>query len=502
MAVGIADRGLPLDDPRVPWALPVLLGGGAILGGLIAGTLTANGHGITVFAVALLAFPVVLWRKPALGPVVLVVMAAAIEQYQYMVGTHAGAFTSRVPLFSGLAGHLNPADVLLIGLTLIWLLKVAGGDAAAWPRTALSRAVLTLMGAVAIGLVIGKLHHGDTRTALLEVRPYVYMTLTFALTVGFIATRSAIRAILWGLVLVSAFKAALGIRIFISVRHMQPRPEAVLGHEEAFFFGLYVLLTLGLWVFDLPGRLRTTATALLPLVVVGDLVNSRRTAWLILAGGAVVMLVIGMVTQPNRRRVLGGSLVVVAFGAAIYLPVYWDRTGSLGQPARAVHSFVSPDPRDESSDLYRREENANLKYNIRASRPLGMGFGVKINYVYPIADLTATNALIAYIPHNGVLYIIMRMGVFGGIAFWSLIAIAIVNACRLAKHHDRELAFLGALIACALIAYLLQGYNDQGFFFYRIAFVVGAMLGLLEVGARLAAAPPKHPDHAEHAVNA
>jgi hypothetical protein len=292
---------------------------------------------------------------------------------------------------------------------------------------------------------------------------------------------------MWGLVLGSGFKAAQGVVIFVHTRHLDPRPEAVLGHEEAFFFGLFVFLTLGLWLFGARGALRATATVLLPLVVVADLVNSRRTAWLVLGAGVLVFAVVGVVAVPARRKTVAGCAVVGALFAVVYLPAFWNHTGSLGQPARAVHSIVSPDSRDAASNLYRVQENANLKLNIRRSHLLGKGFGVPIDYALPIVNISSIDPLIAYIPHNGVLYVIMRMGVLGGIAFWSMIAIGIIMGCRLARSRDRDLALVGILVVCGLVAYAIQGYNDQGFFFYRIALVTGTLLGLGDAAGRLAA---------------
>jgi hypothetical protein len=78
----------------------------------------------------------------------------------------------------------------------------------------------------------------------------------------------------------------------------------------------------------------------------------------------------------------------------------------------------------------------------------------------------------------------MRLGIFGAIAFWSVIGIGIVTACRLARAKDRELALFGALTVAALLGYVFMGYNDQGFFFYRIAFVIGALLGIADFGLR------------------
>jgi O-antigen ligase len=77
------------------------------------------------------------------------------------------------------------------------------------------------------------------------------------------------------------------------------------------------------------------------------------------------------------------------------------------------------------------------------------------------------------------------MGILGGIAFWCLLAAAIITGCRLARSADRGLAFVGALLACAIVGYACQGAVDQGFFSYRIAFVVGTLLGLAEAASRV-----------------
>jgi O-antigen ligase len=151
---------------------------------------------------------------------------------------------------------------------------------------------------------------------------------------------------------------------------------------------------------------------------------------------------------------------------------------------------IKPDPRDASSDLYRVQEDANLKLNMREGKPLGRGFGVPIDYALPIQDISSIDPLIKYIPHNGILYILMRMGYLGGVAFWSMIGIAIITACRLARSRDRELAMVGAVTAALVVAYVFEGATDQGFFFYRIAFVVGTMLGLCEAARAMDGTEP------------
>ncbi len=472
--------------PRLRLLLGVI--GGTLLAGVAGGLAVSSGHAVYVLAFAAVLLPVAIARRPDLGPVVILFSALAIEQTPIVTGGSLGSLTSRVPLFAGLgASHLAPADFLFASIFVIWLTRVARPTAYR-PRSAMGKSLLALEAAALVGLVVGFLHHGDLRIEFLEVRPYVYLGATYFLASRLGTSERAIRTALWAVVLATGLKSLQGIGVFFQVRGNPDRPESVLAHEEALFMGLFILIVLALWLFEVRGPLRTTATCLLPFVIACDLVNTRRTAFAILGFGFVTLIVLAYVRLPTRRQLMGRLLLALLCFCAVYMPVFWNRTGALGQPARAVHSLISPDPRDASSDLYRVQEDANLKYNIARSGPLGMGFGVPIDYALPIVDISNIDPFIVYIPHDGLLYIVMRMGVFGGIAFWSVLAAGILGACRLLRSRNREIAAFGAIVVVMLVAYVLEGYKDQGFYLFRVAIVVGTMLGLMQATLRREAA--------------
>jgi hypothetical protein len=462
-----------------------LIGGLVLV--LVVGQLVTGNKSPLVWALALVLLPFLFLQRPQLGPPVLLVAALSIEQFGYAVGPQAGAITSNIPLFHGIGSfHVNAADLLLLMLLAVAASKRRTGEARPWPKTPLAKSIYVVFGFVVLGVLVGKMHGGQVRYAFTETRPYVYLMLTFVLAYSLLTTRWAIRALFWALVVTEALKSLQGVFLFSEVRHYAIRPDAVLGHEEGVFFGLFVLMVMALWIFDVPmGRLRKTATWLTPLVLAADLANTRRAAWLVLAGGLITLLAVAYRTLPERRRLIGKLAIAIGIGLMVYLPAYWNKSGGLAQPARAIHSVIKPSTRDASSDLYRIQEDANLKVNIREGKLLGRGFGVPIDYVLPIQDISSIDPLIKYIPHNGILYVLMRMGLLGGIAFWSMLGIAIIGACRLARSADRELAMIGALTAALVVAYTFEGATDQGFFFYRIAFVVGTMLGVCEAARAL-----------------
>src|SRR5207302_6218707 len=99
--------------------LGAFLAGGSLLGGLLAGELVASGHSYTVIGLSAAILPVLLWKRPDYGPIVLLDGGLTIEQFGYTVGPRSGAATAKIPLFHGTGGlHVNPADTplaLLLG---------------------------------------------------------------------------------------------------------------------------------------------------------------------------------------------------------------------------------------------------------------------------------------------------------------------------------------------------------------------------------------------------
>jgi hypothetical protein len=427
--------------------------------------------------------PVALWKRPYIAPALLLGAAVLVEAGPAV--PHI-PLTDGIPMFQGVGpGHLEGADLLLLVVLFIYLAKGRGWETRLIPRTHVSLAVGAALGCAVLAIVVGHAHQGSLRTGLMQARPWVYLAATYFLTSAFVRDRRAIRALLWTFVGTVAFKALQGIYVWGTNRHMVPKPGSYISHEASYFLVIFVILVAALWLFGQKGRLRTWATWLLPVVAFAIVVNNRRAAWEMLGVGLLCFAIIAYKALPIRRVVLGKAIAALVLSSAVYFPVMWNSTSGLASPARAIKSQVNPTYRDASSDVYRVQENANLALNIKQNAPLGRGYGVKIDYALPIADISRDDAIIAYIPHNQVLYVLMSMGVLGGVAVWFLIGAGMISGSRLAMAPDHEVAVIGMLVACALVAYAVMGAEDLGFFFYRVAFITGTLLGLAEAARRL-----------------
>jgi hypothetical protein len=470
------------DTPTRKLVIGLIAGG--LLIGAAAGYMATTGSFARVLSLAVILLPVVLWKRPYLAPAVLLGAAVLIEQDAQ--SPHI-PITGRIPMFQGVGpGHLEGADILILIVVFIYLRKGKEWGPRWYPRSHVSVAIRAILGCVLLAIVVGHMHGGNLRTALMEARPWVYLAATYFLTSVFVRDHRAIRGVLWAFVLAVGFKALQCIYVWLKNHSMQPKPEAYISHEASYFFVIFVILVLALWLFDQKGRLRTWATWLTPVVFFAIIANDRRAAWELLGGGLLCFGVVAYKAMPIRRQLLGKATVGLVLLSAVYFPVMWSSGSSLAAPARAIKSQIKPSARDASSDSYRIQENANLELNIKQSGPLGKGLGVKIDYALPITDLSSIDAMIPYVPHNDVLGVLMTMGVLGGVAVWFLIGAGIISGSRLATTQDRELAVVGIVVACAMVAYALIGAVDVGFFFYRIAFITGTLLGLAEAARRLA----------------
>lgn len=485
---------------RPSWRVTTGVVIGAVVFGAIGGLLATRGHAVDVVALASLLLPLLVWQRPHLGPVIIMLSGLLIEQFplDLVSGSHVMnvPLTNSIPIFTGLSStHLEPADLLFFSTLLVYLLKSRASRTHWHPRGPLAMAMAGVFGCMILGLAIGVAHHGSVRESLQECRPVVYMISAYLITACMIRTRSAIHAMLWALTAAEAFKSVQGVIVWIATRNFKPEPQNILGHEESMMFTLFLLMVTALWIYGLKSRLRAVSTSLVPLVLFTDVINDRRVAYLILGAGLAVLGLVAYQALPWRRPLLFKIAGVIALVLAIYLPAFWnDTSGTLGKPATAISSqFGKADPRDALSDDYRIQEDANLELNIKAGKLLGLGYGRQIDYSLPMPGLVVgVDASILYIPHNGVLYEMMRLGILGGVAFWMLLAAGIISGSRLARAPDPQLAAIGAIAAALTVGWAFMAAEDMGFDFDRVMIVMGCVLGLTEAARHIQLSTLRH----------
>lgn len=474
------------------------LGGAAVLAAIVAAVFAGLGN-IFLPLVVLAAFvlPILLWRFPRIV-LYFVLASVCLFELAQMAGPDGGAYadslTDRIPVFWNINtilqiyGHtdfkgipLNLLEVLLLLSGLCALVRSAYTKTADFRLGPLLWPIGVYTAFVLAAWVNGMATGGDFKISLQEIRSQLYFGLTYLLAYNMIRDRKQLEAALWVVVLCIGLKGILyTFRRYVTL-HGLPLPDQGIGsHEEAFFFDVFIVLLLAFSVCGTFPKMRTVMLALLPFVVLGSLACNRRAATAAFVVILPVLILAAYQALPRRRRLIGLLSAAGVFAFAGYYAAFKNSNSILAQPARAINSQFSPDPRDASSNAYRDAENADLMATIR-SAPLGYGYGKRMLHAVPIADISAEYEWWDIMTHNQVLWVWMRVGTFGFLAFWMMVSAILINAARTVRTESagmevKSLAIGGMLIIGSLMIF---GLLDLQFSNFRDMLFAGLWTGII-----------------------
>lgn len=393
-----------------------------------------------------------------------------------------GGLASRAGLPGAIA---SPLELLLI-LTLLSAVahqfvvrrRLLQGGTLAWP-------VLLLLAALVGGLVRGALAGGDLTIALWESRYLFYVVLCYFVVVNTVRTEAHVNAVM-GVFLagttIYAVEGAYRRIALVDTGRLGVIREFAFSHEVVVFLAAAIILAIAQHVFGAPRWQRVLSVVALPILGFTLLATERRAGILVLIVCFVAFALLLLVTKRPTFFLIVAP-VLLAF--SLYLPAFWNSGGILGQPARAVRSFVQPDPRDAQSDTYRRLETMNVRATILSDPVFGVGFGRPFLMVVPLADLSWW-PFWRYEPHNQVLWVWLKTGAHGFVAFWILMGIALANAANYVKRLRRPSSRSFAVLALvAITGSLAFSYLDLGLVSGRVTVVLGTVLGVLGVLRRI-----------------
>ncbi len=476
------------------------LAGGAVLAAMVAAAFSGIGLDNIFLPLVLLAafvLPILLWRYPR---VVLYFVFASVCLFELaqMTGQdgrpYADSVTDRIPIFWNvntilqLYGHmdfkgipLNLLEVLLLVAGLCALVRSAYTRTAFFRPGALIWPIGVYMGFVALAWINGMATGGDFKISLQEIRSQFYFGLAYLMAYNMVQDRKLLNTVLWIMISCIGLKGILyTFRRYVTL-HGLPLPDQGVGsHEEAFFFDAFIVLLLSFTVCGTFPKMRGVMLALLPFVVLGSLACNRR------AGTAAFIIIIPVLALaayqafPVRRRLIGILAIVGTIAFMGYYEAFKNSGSILAQPARAINSQFTPDPRDASSNAYRDAENADLMATIR-SAPLGYGYGKRMLHAVPIADISGEYEWWDIMTHNQVLWVWMRVGTFGFVAFWMMVSAILICAARTVRSEradpeTKSLAISGMLIIGSLMIF---GLLDLQFSNFRDMLFVGLWSGII-----------------------
>ena len=402
---------------------------------------------------------------------------------------------------SGVSGLVaTPLEILLLLTVTIWFLKglINGGKSFRRGRLALPICLFTI--ALVAGIARGLAGGGDSYIALWESRWLFYIGICYFLAASVIQNRRHVEA-LTGLTIVAtglyAIEGAYRRIFLINNGRLGLQSESWYSHDSVIFLVAFLMLVAAQQAFGAPRWQRLGGLAIAPIAVFTLLASERRAGMIALIVAFAIMSIVWAVT--NRKALVFFSLpVMLMFGA--YLPVFWNNEGVIGQPARAIRSLSAPDQRDAASNAFRDLEVINVSATIASDPLLGVGFGRPFLQVVSTPDISWF-PFWNYESHRNVLWIWLKLGAAGFIAFLLLVGSAMALAASFIKNSKvRSIRVCASLALSGVVAVLVFSYVDLGLTSGRVTLFLGVILGALGVLDRIDDALPVRRDASGNSI--
>lgn len=375
----------------------------------------------------------------------------------------------------------SPIDLILGFATAALFVRSLARDEPL-TRGPLLRPLLVFTGFVVLGFVYGIARGGDSRVAVFEVRPLLYLPLVYLLASNLCRTAVQFRRLMWTAL------AAIVVQSLVSLLHYaglssesKSNLESLGEHGSAVGMNLLFILLISWWAYrgcSLRGR--ALLISMTVPVFWAYLLYNRRAAVVALLVGVILISIILYWRQP---RTFWKFAPVFAVVLAVYVVLFWNSTSLAGFPAQSVKAVVSPNSvstKDLSSDIYRQLEIKNLNFTIRQFKLLGRGFGQPFLQPFPMPQLNASFEFHNYISHNSILWIWIQTGFFGFVAMLYMFGRALMLGAARTRSVPRgpDLAVVGAatiLIAMfAVFAFVDIAWDARNTLLLGVAFAMAA----------------------------
>jgi len=463
---------------RIAWMSGLAIGASVLLGQLV---IRIGGIAVLIPTAGLL-LAAVIWR-PRFGLYMLFMLVLLFEQASPDPLMLPGKYLNYGLQSSlGVSGFIaSPLELLLILVFAVWLVQslirhkfaYRGGDLG-WP-------ISLFFVAVVVGIVRGVVGDGSAYIAFWEARSLLYLGICYLLAANLIRSRRDV-AMLIAIFLIGnglyAIEGAYRDLLLVRTGVLDVPQEYVYSHEVVIFLGIVLLQALIQVIVKTSLWLRVMGLALAPIAFYTLLASHRRAGYIALAIAFAIMALPWVV---RHRKAMLFVFIPMVIATAVYLPLFWNNTGVLGQPARAVRSLSSPDERDASSNDYRDLEKINVQATIESDPLLGVGFGRPFIFAVPLPDLSFWEFW-HYEPHHNILWVWLKTGAPGFIVFWIMMmgALAIAGS-RVLTLKDTTLITFAYLALASIVVTLVFCYVDLGLTNGRVTIFLGTVLGVLAV---------------------
>lgn len=382
-----------------------------------------------------------------------------------------------VPHFS--AGVMNPIELQLVLMLLAWFIAISVRKRTRIQHIPVWGLAVIFFISLIIALMHGLSTGGTFLPSLWELRALFYFGFLYFFVPQIIQSKDQLVTIFWILIIFITIKALQGAARFVFYGFSFRGLETLTNHEDPVFITLLIIFLLSLILLDCKSKQRTALLILFTPLVLGFFAGQRRAAY---AGLFISLIAFVILLNRNERMILLKASFPFFIFSIIYCAVFWNSNSKLASPVKLVKSGFTTNKKEDGerylSNLYRKFERYDLAVTFKMSPVIGIGFGKK--YQLPISLPAIPFPLRDYIPHDEILWILIKTGAVGFFIFWLFFDSLLFHGSALSKRtRDPYLRSICIVIVIAIINQMVVSYYDLQLTYYRNMIVLGTLCGLL-----------------------
>jgi hypothetical protein len=481
---------LAAHEPAAPGARrPRVLAFLAVLSAVAYAYAIVDSGGNALLLMPLIGAIVVLgvFAHPAIGLYVLFGSAILFEQFT-IAGitplTYQMRFFVNINAYTPIPIRLSIADLLMLLTVAALVIQRRRASGPQLRGGVFGWAVLGYVAVFVVGTVIGATRGGpwNADVALAELRAPFHLGLTYFLTANLVRETCQLSIFMWLFVLTSSVKALQTILNYVEASSLSYTLRTFITHEDVVFIGVAIALALVAALLGLRTRLARVLFALLPLLLVAQLVANRRVGLIALGVTLIAIVLMSFFTNPRRATVL---VSCASIGLAGYVVLFWDATGPVAEPLRAMRTVFDTSATsmaDQYSTAWRDIEHQNVAYTMQQLPLTGVGVGQR--YLFERQADEIPFPYWRFITHDALIWLWLKAGALGAFALWFLVArVALVGAALFRRVQEPSLRWVVALPVALIVTQVVFSAVDLGLTYSRTMIVLGASLGLAAVVA-------------------
>ncbi|MCA9936602.1 MAG: O-antigen ligase family protein [Anaerolineales bacterium] len=384
----------------------------------------------------------------------------------------------------------SPLELYIVLTYVAWLGRMALRRKWAFYAGELTGTAVIFTGFVTFGLVYGLGTGGVLNIALWEARPIYYIIAMLVLVSNLFNKREHYSHLMWFIAFALFIEGLFGLRFYIVEIEMDlTRMQSITEHSAAMHMNTLFVLIAAVWLYK---GCSPTKRLLLPLLappVLLTYVATQRRASFLTLGVAIALMAI-ILLKENRRAFW---LIMPPAGvfALMYIAVFWNASGPLAMPVKAIKSVVAEDEADaadQASNEYRLIENLNSDYTIHQEPLTGVGFGKKFYLAYPMPDISFFEWW-EYITHNSIIWFWMKTGTGGFLTMVFFVALAIITGVRAVwRLPGGDVSAIALTAVLYIIMHYIYAYVDMSWDNQSMIYI-GTMMGIINSIEHVASHP-------------